>query len=275
MSKNKNITYNNLFNFCFSCQLNLCPLCTSTHDKTHNIIDYELKNFICKKHFESFFSYCKECRQDICLLCEREHEDHEIISYGGIIPNIDNIKKQMKIFKEKKDEYKNYLDKIIEKLNNIKKDYDGYYIIYNNIINNYASKNRNYAILKNINDISIYINDFINIINKNINENNIVDNEDNYLFNIFYNNKKEESFMGIKPKFNEVMDIKGPKIGFSFFDINYPKFDDISEFKRPKFEGNIFTPKIPEIPTRIPNKIKLQNSPENSEEDDLENFLRV
>ena len=60
---------NNLFYKCLICNINLCPLCKDKHDKTHNIIDYDQKYFICNLHNESFFSYCNNCKKDICLIC--------------------------------------------------------------------------------------------------------------------------------------------------------------------------------------------------------------
>ena len=41
---NKNDTYNNKFFRCLTCSNNICPLCKESHNKNHNIIDYEQKN---------------------------------------------------------------------------------------------------------------------------------------------------------------------------------------------------------------------------------------
>ena len=98
---NKNDTCNNQFFRCLSCKLNLCPLCKNSHDKTHHIIDYNQKNFICDLHYENYISYCKECQQDICLLCENDHLNHNIISYGRIMPNIKVINDEMNEQKKK------------------------------------------------------------------------------------------------------------------------------------------------------------------------------
>ena len=38
---NKSNTYNNMFYICNKCNKNICPLCNATHDKKHNVIDYE------------------------------------------------------------------------------------------------------------------------------------------------------------------------------------------------------------------------------------------
>ena len=87
-NSNKNESYQNTFFRCLSCKINLCPLCRSSHDKTHSIIDYEQKNYICDLHYEGYSSYCKDCKKDICLICEKNHDKHKIISYGKMLPNI-------------------------------------------------------------------------------------------------------------------------------------------------------------------------------------------
>ena len=51
---NKGNTHNNEFYICIICNKNICPLCKSIHDKTHKIINYDNKNYICKKHNEAF-----------------------------------------------------------------------------------------------------------------------------------------------------------------------------------------------------------------------------
>lgn len=52
--QNKAMTHYNNFYFCFTCNINLCPLCKSVHDQGHNIIDYDKKNYICNIHNESY-----------------------------------------------------------------------------------------------------------------------------------------------------------------------------------------------------------------------------
>ena len=44
---NKTNSYNNIFYICYDCNKNLCPLCKSSHDKTHKIVEYDNKCFIC------------------------------------------------------------------------------------------------------------------------------------------------------------------------------------------------------------------------------------
>ena len=76
---NKSNTYNKLFFRCLSCNSNLCPLCKSVHDKSHNIIYYDQMNFVCNLHNELYNAYCKNCKRDICLICEKEHTKHKKI----------------------------------------------------------------------------------------------------------------------------------------------------------------------------------------------------
>ena len=87
-SSNKYDSFQNKFYRCLICKMNICALCKSSHDKTHNIIEYDQKNYICHLHNEAFNSYCKDCKKDICLMCEGEHNDHNIIYYGKIMQNI-------------------------------------------------------------------------------------------------------------------------------------------------------------------------------------------
>jgi len=47
------------FYVCSDCNINLCPLCKYEHDKNHNIINYNDKYYICKKHNDSYIKYCK------------------------------------------------------------------------------------------------------------------------------------------------------------------------------------------------------------------------
>ena len=85
---NKSNTYNNEFYICNECKKNICPLCKSKHDKNHDIIKYEKKEYICEKHNEIYIKYCNKCKINICLSCYDEHNKHEIISYENINPNI-------------------------------------------------------------------------------------------------------------------------------------------------------------------------------------------
>ena len=72
-------TYNNEFYICNTCNMKLCPLCKVKHNKNHDIINYDDKNYLCKKHNDMFIKYCKACKENICILCENAHNGHDII----------------------------------------------------------------------------------------------------------------------------------------------------------------------------------------------------
>ena len=95
---NKSETYNNEFYRCLKCKLNLCPLCKSSHDQNHNIINYEHKNYICDIHYENYVEYCKDCKKNVCMKCSIEHKNHNNIFYGHILPK-ENIKEEIIEFK--------------------------------------------------------------------------------------------------------------------------------------------------------------------------------
>ena len=212
---NKNDVYGNKFYICVNCKFKLCPLCKTSHDKSHNIIDYDEKNYICATHFESYTSYCYDCKKDLCTMCEKEHSNHKSITYGSIIPDMNEVNSELKNLNKKINECKSEINKIIEKLKN---NLDIYYKISYDIISNYENKKRNYPILQNIN----YFNGFMKNINKTISENKIV-NEINNIISLFYKNieyqndkekernEKEEVREKDNDKENEITSIKEEK----------------------------------------------------------------
>ena len=81
---NKHNIINNYEIFiCNTCDKTICSLCKFIHDKNHLIINYVEKDYICKKHNESFNKYCKTCNKDICFNCENEHNNHDIFDFNN------------------------------------------------------------------------------------------------------------------------------------------------------------------------------------------------
>jgi len=169
---NKNNTYKNEFFVCNTCRKNICPLCKAIHDKNHNIVNYEEKEYICEMHNELYIKYCNTCKINICLSCYNKHNKHEIISYENIIPDKDELENKLIKLKDSIDIFKSDIKIIINKLNKVMENIDIYYNISKNIIKNYEERNRNYIILQNINEINN--NNIINEINKINEENNII-----------------------------------------------------------------------------------------------------
>ena len=182
---NKGNTHNNEFFYCNNCNKNICPLCKSIHDKNHNIINYDDKNYICRKHNDSFIKYCNTCKENICIICEDEHQGHNISDFRKILINkdvltktIDNLKNKIEDFKYKINIIKEIFDRIIENL-------DTYYKINEYAINNYNPNKRNYHKLQNLYNL------------KNNNENII-----KYLDNIINNNQIFEIYKLPNDKFS-------------------------------------------------------------------------
>lgn len=163
-SNNKFNSYNNQFYKCLTCNQNLCPICSSIHNKGHNVISYDNKNYICSKHNDSFDSYCEQCNLNICMLCQKNHKGHKIIYFRDIIQDNEEISENLEIFKEKIIKLKEITNNIITMLNKVISNMDIYYKINFDIINNYKVQNKNYEYLQNINEVKYNLN--INELNK-------------------------------------------------------------------------------------------------------------
>ena len=170
-----NAIYNNDFYACNVCKINLCFLCKNKHDSTHKILNYEDKNCIGSRHDYPYTLYCKSCKINLCISCETEHnKKHELISFGKMMINNGNLKQQLDTFKNMKNECNYDIKQIINKLNLVLKNTESIYTIFEDILNN-DYKNKNYAILYNLNEINKTLFDyckFFNSMNSDININN-------------------------------------------------------------------------------------------------------
>ena len=149
---NKNETCNNIFFRCNSCQKNLCPICKSSHDKTHYIINYDLKKYICENHNEIFTLYCKTCKNNICMYCEKNHNSHDIISFGKMMSIVEKLGNNKVKLKEAIDKFKRDIEEMINILKKTIENIQHYYNITDDIMNINNDNNRkiNYEILYNI-----------------------------------------------------------------------------------------------------------------------------
>ena len=201
--------FDNKFFKCFNCNLNLCPLCKLKHIKEHIIIDYELKNYLCKNHGEKYISYCKDCNKNLCDLCGFDHNKNHVLIYHRDI--IQNKNDNNNILREKIKKIKEEIKEMINKLKIIENNLEVYNNICNNIINKNL-KNKNYQILVNINEISIFNNLIIFDLDKIINENKI-ENKIKYLYEMYEkmenkNNDKKEDKNEIIKELNKEINIK-------------------------------------------------------------------
>ena len=151
---NKNEQYNNEFNYCNTCKKNLCQLCKCKHDKSHFIIDYDKKNYLCNKHKEKFISFCNDCNKNLCFNCEARHNrEHKIKSFKNFSYNEGELSKEIKKFQERIEKVKEKIEEIINIMNKLKKNIENYNDIFYNILNKYEQDNRNYYIIKNIDEL--------------------------------------------------------------------------------------------------------------------------
>ena len=193
--KIKNIanTYGKEFYICLDCKMNLCVLCKSIHDKEHNIIYYDNKNFICNQDNKPFIKYCENCKTDICLSCANKHKDHNVLSYKQKAFDVNDLRKKMDVLNNDINKFKDNLNVIITKLKKIMDNMDAYYNINKSILNIYEkSNNLNYYLLINL---------------KNINDS--IDKEiENIRFNYDYGNNLNRMLYLYSEMMNENVDIE-------------------------------------------------------------------
>ena len=185
-NKNKSDTYNNEMYLCNTCKNILCPLCKNNHDKLHHIINYDNKNYICTNHNESYISYCDTCKINICIKCQKEHIKHNLTLFGEILPDKDKLLNQLMEFNNTISIFNNYIERTIDKLNNVKNNLEILYNIYNDMIDKYEDKYRNYEIFMSLDSI---------------NKNSII-NELNNINTMTNDNDKIEKIINIYEKMN-------------------------------------------------------------------------
>ena len=147
---NKSISFNNIFYKCLTCNNNICPLCKPNHDKNHIIINYDEKYYVCNEHNDKYMLYCEDCNKNLCTLCDG-HKNHKRIFFVDVLPKKEEIKEKLKYLKSTIDEFNSEIKVLICRLNEVTNKINIYYKIYEDMINNYDNKNRNYEIIYNIN----------------------------------------------------------------------------------------------------------------------------
>ena len=172
---NRKVSYQMRFYSCFSCKKNLCLSCKEKHDITHQIVDYRDKNYVCNIHNGIFHKYCIQCKKNLCFDCEKDHINHNYINFKDIIPDKDNILKEIEVFKQNIENLKNNVKMMIIDLNTTINNIEIYYKISAEIAKSfYNMKYKDYQIIYNINEFKKY--------NKIINEDikKIINNNDTY-----------------------------------------------------------------------------------------------
>ena len=159
---------------CFKCDKNICESCKENHDKSHSIIDYKYEKYLCNIHNGIFHKYCSKCNKNICIDCQKEHSNHNFINLNDIVPDKETTIKEEEELRKAIDSFKNNINIIILKLNNVINTFELYYKISNEIINSFYEMGfKNYELIKNLNEFrnqnKKFKENIINIINeKNI-----------------------------------------------------------------------------------------------------------
>ena len=180
--KNKGNTTDNKFYRCLDCKINLCVLCKSFHEQSHNIIDYDNKNFTCNNHNEPLIKYCKKCHVNFCFSCDEEHKKHDTVSLLDLKPDMAEANNKLLELKKEIESFNQEIQILISRLNELSGSLGMFYEINNELVKNYEIKNRNYQLLNNIREINN--NDIYNSI-KMINSTKNFNDKIVYMMNLY------------------------------------------------------------------------------------------
>ena len=150
---NENNLNNDKMFICNLCKIQLCPSCCHKHEKNHDLINYDSKNYICETHNEIYDAYCQDCKINICMKCQKVHKEHSIKYYGEILQDKDELLNKLKDLRSMINIFNKDMDELINKLNKLKENLEILYNIYYEMINKYEDKYRNYEIIMSLNSI--------------------------------------------------------------------------------------------------------------------------
>ena len=167
-SVNKSESFNNIFYRCISCNLNLCPLCKSSHNKKDNIINYDQMEVICNTHNDTLTSFCNKCKIDLCVICEKQHQKHEIINFGKMMVEKDQLEERLNSLKDEIMKMDINIKEMINILNKVSDNMHNYCTFIEEKIKNFDVKNRNMEKIYNINKIYENIEKVIKEIKKGV-----------------------------------------------------------------------------------------------------------
>ena len=182
--KKRSNIFENEMDRCLNCKKNLCPLCKSSHNKSHSIIKYEQINYTCEDDIDSFTGYCQQCKKHFCMSCEDEHIEHNIVEFKSIIPKKKELENSLNLLKKSIEEFNDECQEIINVINNVKESFNIYYNIQKRLVENFDIRNqKNYFIFSNLNKIKNN-DEIIEDIN-NIKNEVSLENKFNYIINIY------------------------------------------------------------------------------------------
>ena len=158
------------FYYCERCNEFFCQKCEKLHNnkkRTHNIVILNKLGNICSYHNFNYIAYCKSCTKNICDKCQNSHDGHEIIFFSDIKPKNKEINyKKNEIEKEKNELkkiqilFRDSINAIYNKYNELMKYKNEIIWLKENIINTFEMKNSNYNSIQNFNKLNMTYQEF-------------------------------------------------------------------------------------------------------------------
>ena len=162
----------NQFYYCEQCNEFYCTKCERIHNKSkrnHSVITLAKISIICSYHNYSYSGYCKTCNQNICNKCVVLHNNHEIIRFNEIKQEPYEVnRKKLEIEKEKNELkkieilFKDAINNIYNKFNDLMKYRNEILWLKENIIMTYEMKTNNYNSIQNFNKLNMKFQEFKN-----------------------------------------------------------------------------------------------------------------
>ena len=189
------------FIYCQNCQNFFCNECAENHENnepSHNMIDIKNMDNICPEHKNPYTHFCQDCQKNLCDDCVKEHTSHQLILLENIILSNEefnetknNIMKENETLLKIQSIFKDTVDTLTRKFNDIMA-YKFLCLKYkDNIVNTYQVKNINYQVIKNVNNLK-YLTGGIKI-EPEMNELDIIYELFNFLDSVEYNENNDIS----------------------------------------------------------------------------------
>lgn len=164
-----------------------CNKHTMEHDKSHEKVKYDLKNYFCEKYFHQFLKYCFNCKKNLCEECLDEHIMHSTKSYEAMSPNIKKFNETLNTIRKKIDILRIIIDDIKTSLDGTLKLYEKYCDMVADIVEKYTlynNKYKNYRIVKSFFNLNKSNNKIIEDLDRIINGKNRKE-KSNFLIEIY------------------------------------------------------------------------------------------
>ena len=124
--------------------------------ENHNVVKFDKKNYFCVTHFKPYTKYCFDHKENLCDDCVDEHSEDKVKPLELMTPNLDELKKSLKIMEENIRNLKFIIEDIQNGLNGALRVFNRYFYIANDIIGKYELFNKdlkNYRILKSLRNL--------------------------------------------------------------------------------------------------------------------------